>query len=254
MADQQTITGILDYYVNLLIIQYNNQPKARATIRLIIQEIFANGLIFDIRDAYDIETAVGKQLDVIGLYAGVDRFFSVNDPIDYFAFTDYIETDPQDDDKFGLTDYDDFEEFQHNGTLNYNSIVSVENRLSDDDYRVVINLQILQNNINHSHKEIDDGIFRFFENEIRPDSEGSMEMTYFISSNVTAIILAALTKEILPRPMGVLLRLIKEVSGKFYGFSTYSNLSSPHTQGFTSYSEYGTKEGKVLTYNQITVG
>jgi len=253
MADAQTVQDVIDYYINLLIIQYNNKPKARATIQLVIDKLFASGIILDVRDAYSIETAVGVQLDVLGMYVGVNRFFTVNDPRDYFAFTDYVEVDPDAEDKFGLTDYASFEDFQYNGTMNYKSIVSVDNRLSDDDFRVVIKLKILQNNINHSHKSIDDGMFRYFGDDVRPDSIGDMQMYYFISENVTAVILASLTKNILPRPMGVGLALIENVSGKFFGYSTYANGVGEHTQGFSDYSDYGTKEGKHLVYNQIMV-
>jgi len=253
MADAQTVQDIIDYYTNLLIIQYNNKPKARATISLFIREMLGDGILFDVQEAYNLDTAVGVQLDVIGIYVGVDRFFTVNDPIDYFAFTDYVEVDPDSKEKFGLTTYAGFEDFQYNGTLNYKSVLAEENRLSDDDYRVVIKLKILQNNSNHSHKSIDDGMFKFFGNDVRPDSVGDMVMTYFISENVTAIILASLTKKILPRPMGVGLYIIDRVASDFFGYATYENLEPAHAEGFTTYSLYDTKEGQFLSYNQITV-
>lgn len=251
MASVQTVSELLDYYTNLLIIQYNNKPKARATIRLVIDKLLANGIFFDIRDAYSIETAVGVQLDVIGMYVGVDRFFNIDDPINYFSFTDYDEVSPELQEKFGLTDYANFDSFQYNGTLNYQSVLTVENRLNDEDFRVIIKLKILQNTTNHSHKEIDDGMFKFFGLSVRPDSTGDMQMYYFISQSISAIMLAALVKKILPRPMGVGLTLIKNVGAGFFGFATYSNLSPAMTIGFADYSDYDTKEGQFLTYNQM---
>jgi len=253
MADDQTVQEIVDYYTNLLIIQYNNKPNARATISLFIETLLANGILIDIRDAYNVDTAVGIQLDVLGLYVGVNRFFTTNEPKDYYAFTDYVEVDPDAEEKFGFTDYANFDDYQYNGTMNYNSILSVENRLSDDDFRVIIKLKILQNNINHSHKSIDDGMFNYFGTDVRPDSPGDMHMYYFLSENMTAIILASITKSILPRPIGVGISLIENVSGKFFGFASYGNLDPAFTEGFADYGDYGTKEGTFLVYNQITV-
>lgn len=247
------VQDIIDYYVNLLIIQYNNQPKARATIELFATQIAANGILFDIRDGYDIDTAVGVQLDVLGKYVGVDRYFEVFDPINYFALTDYDEVDPDAEEKWGFTDYADFDDFQYNGTLNYMSVLSISSRLNDDDFRVVIKLKILQNSINHSHKSIDDGMYKFFGMDVRPSSIGGMQMTYFITINVTAIIKAALTKNILPRPMGVGLSLIEQVSGDFYAYASYSNLTPDNVTGFTTYADYATKTGNILIYDQITV-
>jgi hypothetical protein len=251
------VTDLIDYYVNLLIIQYNQKPKARATIRALVSELLASGVFFDVRDGYSVDTAVGVQLDIIGKYVGVDRFFSVTDPIDYFAFTDYIEVDPDDEDKFGLTDYASFDDFQHNGTLNYNSVITVENRLNDDDFRIIIKLKIVQNNSNHSHESIDDSMWEFFADQVRPDSEGGMQMTYFLSENLTPVIQAALIKNILPRPMGVGINLINNVSGVFLGYASYGNIQNnyqnPNITGFADYDDYDTKEGEFLSYGQITV-
>jgi hypothetical protein len=252
MAD--SVEDIVEYYVNLLIIQYNNKPNARATIESFVRSLIANGILFDIRDAYAVETAIGVQLDVIGKYVGVNRFYKIQDLVDFFALTDYVEVDPDSLDKFGFTDYADFEDYQYNGTLNYKSVLSQTNRLEDDDFRVLIYLKILQNNINHSHKSIDDAVFDIFGSAIRPDSLGDMEMYYFIDENLSAIIKASLAKNLLPRPMGVQLTLITGVSEPFFGFATYTNpAENPFTLGFTDYAAYDTSEGQMLIYNQVEV-
>jgi len=83
------ISQLIDYYKNLLIVQYHGQPKAQATIEMYANAILTNGIAFDVRDAYDIDTATGAQLDVLGKYIGIDRY-SVNTFVDgYFGFTDY---------------------------------------------------------------------------------------------------------------------------------------------------------------------
>lgn len=67
--------NINDYYANLLIIQYHNKAKAQATIKLMARFLWANMLFLQIRDAFDWKTAVGKQLEIIGEWVGVNRFY-----------------------------------------------------------------------------------------------------------------------------------------------------------------------------------
>jgi hypothetical protein len=68
-----TTEEIIKYYVDLLIIQYKSKPKARAHIETIIKNIIADQIYTQVRDAYDLETATGKQLDILGKYIGLSR-------------------------------------------------------------------------------------------------------------------------------------------------------------------------------------
>lgn len=62
-----------NYYANLLILQYISEPNAYATIQALIDPTLMNQLPALVQAAFDIGTAVGVQLDVIGKYAGVTR-------------------------------------------------------------------------------------------------------------------------------------------------------------------------------------
>ncbi len=66
------------YLSNLLIIQYHNKPKAKATIELLAKTLPVD-LIFAVRDGFNLDTAVGKQLDILGKYVGTDRFYLAED-------------------------------------------------------------------------------------------------------------------------------------------------------------------------------
>lgn len=251
MADINTVQDIINYYVNLLIIQYHDQPKAQAEIALMAEVLLANGVIFDVRDGYNIDTAIGHQLDIIGKYVGTDRYFTTHDLINFFGLTFYTDVDPDSQEKFGFVQYANFNEYQYNGTLNYHSLLSQSNALSDTDFRTLIHLKILQNNINHSHKSINDAIFDIFGNSVVPDSTGGMKMIYFISQNFSAVVSAALTKQLLPKPMGVQITLIINVSAPFFGFATYE--STPGSiEGFATYANYDTSVGEFLIYSQMS--
>lgn len=69
MTDQE----IVDYYKNLLIIQYKGKSKAEATIDALVTQVISNQIILGVRDAFDPNTAVGVQLDILGKYVGIDR-------------------------------------------------------------------------------------------------------------------------------------------------------------------------------------
>lgn len=68
-----TTQELINYYADLLIIQYKNQPNAYATVQALTLPTIMDQLPFAVQDAFDIETAVGVQLDVLGKYAGVTR-------------------------------------------------------------------------------------------------------------------------------------------------------------------------------------
>lgn len=61
------------YYANLLILQYRSKPKAFATIRAVAKAAIINQIPLAVQDAFNLDTAIGVQLDVLGKYAGVTR-------------------------------------------------------------------------------------------------------------------------------------------------------------------------------------
>lgn len=246
MAD---VTDIIEYYSNLLIIQYNQKPKAKATIEAFVNELLASGILFDIRDAFNIETAVGVQLDILGKYVDLDRFYQGQTLEGYFSFIEYDEVVSPPADRIGFTDYTDYET-KDGDWLIYSDVLSEDLELNDEDFRFLIKLRIIQNHSNHSHKSIDDNIFAFFGSDVRADSAGNMLMYYFVPRNKSAIISVALQKEILPKPMGVGLRYAIEGDEDFFGFATYSE-TPPLNVGFANYSDYDTKEGDTLRYKNL---
>lgn len=73
MSEKAASVDIKDYYANLLIIQYRNLPNARGTIESLVGESYADGLSLDVLNGFDLETAVGEQLDILGKYIGLNR-------------------------------------------------------------------------------------------------------------------------------------------------------------------------------------
>ena len=191
------------YYSNLLILQYHSKPKAKATIESTVS-LLPDDLIMGVINGFNIETAIGKQLDILGEYIGIDRYYLVDNQAEL---------------------------------------------LSDDDYRLLMKLKAISNTSNLSHKALDDSLYDFFGNTVRMDSDGNMEMTYFVPKDKTPIIQAAIQKEVLPKPMGVRCSYVIEYDKKFFGFCTYQNQTAVYKTGFRTYNNPD-KVGEVLTYSK----
>lgn len=207
MADQTTVDQIIEYYTNLLIIQYNKQPKAAATIALFISQLIADGIYFDVKAGYNLDTAVGHQLDVLGKYIGVSRFFGAMMFTDYFAF-DLYDPEPETyNESIGFCDYSDMA--KPGLWMTYDDIVNTTYSLSDADYKLLLKLKILQNNCNHSNQQIDDGIFEIFGDLLIPQDNYNMTMNYIVDPSIADLINIAYNKGVLPQPMGVKIILLE---------------------------------------------
>ncbi len=68
-----TTEDLITYYKNLLILQYYRLSRARATIGAFVQELIASQIINQVQDGFDLETAIGKQLNILASYVGAQR-------------------------------------------------------------------------------------------------------------------------------------------------------------------------------------
>lgn len=69
MTDEE----LKEYYANLLILQYLEKPNANNTVKYLAGQAIINQLPVSLNNAFDIDTAVGVQLDIIGKYVGAER-------------------------------------------------------------------------------------------------------------------------------------------------------------------------------------
>jgi len=243
------LESTIDYYTNLLIIQYNQLEKARATVALNVRTLLSDNIASEVQDGYNLDTAVGVQLDVLGKYIGLDRFYSsINELGDFSGMTSYdtLGTDTT----VGMTDYANYNT-DSGGFLGYNSLFA-SNTLNDDDYRFMLRLRIVQNNSNHSNGEIDDGLFSFFGTDLILSDTKKMNIFYFVTGSKLNLAVIAFVKGVLPRPMGVGIGGLIKRDKKMFGFTNYNatTISSKLT-GFTNYTDGFTKEGEILTYDKV---
>ena len=205
------ISDYSKYLSNLLIIQYNDKPKATNTIKSIGQ-MFPIDLMLSVRDGFDIDTATGKQLDILSKYIVADRNYtdSNNNPA-------------------VLTD----EEFRI--LLKLKIIVNCG---TSSLYGLETSLYDFFNN----------GI-RVVEDK---DAYGNqtMSITYYIRSDWANIGLAAIQQDILPHPMGVGFNYNLAAQVKYFGFIEYTDLSHQYSTGFRDYND-PTKQGEMYSYDKV---
>lgn len=176
---------------NRIYAQYADKPKAVAWYNItpaMAQPLFDT---FDaVRMSYDIDTAVGAQLDVIGRIVVIDRGFEsfvVFDPDTYFGGSG-------DACQFGGTD----SQFESTG-----SVLSQE--VSDAIFRVLIRAKIAKNNNDATLDGIASALSFITESSpIRVVDNENMTMSVSFGSELTDIERFVFnTFDVVPRPQGV---------------------------------------------------
>lgn len=204
-------TGILEtlkkYYSNLLIIQYNGKPKAVATIKALVELLYINMILMQIRDAFDWKTALQAPLEIIGRWVGVDKFYK-GQLFDFQSWFSLIDWDSTPDNlQGGFSTFENFETLE-GGFLEYNYIRPTQNQLSTEELRTVIGLKIIKNSISFTCKSIDDAIWEYFEGQVYTvwDLENRV-LTYYYPADLRTVMLVALGKNVLPYPPTVSIKL-----------------------------------------------
>lgn len=203
--------SLIKYFINLLILQYRNKPKARATVETLTKTTLEgnSGNIFpiEVQEAYDLDTATGKQLDVLGKYIGYDRLLPL--AIDNtFKYAEYDESiDPQE----GYAEYEidsvtyPYAEYRYSSYEYYN--------ISDDTYRKLLKMIASLKGKSLSLGNIDDAL-SVFNNEIYV-VEKDKELEYHISSTLYPILdtqdkLNIFFNKYFPKPMGCSMTVIRD--------------------------------------------
>lgn len=194
------INDIQQYYADTLIIQYHSRPKARATIKALIDLIYINMALIQMRDAFDWRTAVGVQLDIIGIWVGVTRQISKQLFDDHPWFSLIEISGATSILQGGYAEIDNFNT-EEGGFLSPEYVNSYFVDLTDDNFRFLVGLKIIKNSISHTCKDIDDAIYNFDNGKIYTswDLENGI-LTYYYPAEYEQIMDVALYKKVLPCP------------------------------------------------------
>lgn len=193
MAEVDTL---ISRYVRLLVWQYQ-LPRAQATAAIVAKVLLMDGLASAVRTAYRVDTALGKQLDVIGKYVGIPRTIGIPTTFDLFGFVDATGAHTNDNGFRSATD-------AKNANAVFFSTVGATSQataLVDTAYSLMIALQIILNSSDGTLASIQDFLKTLLGNAVSVVDNKNMTLTYTIVGNVPVnpLVLGAY----LPKPMGV---------------------------------------------------
>jgi len=178
----QDIQDVKTYYADLLILQYRNKPKARETIKIGADIYLGDGVIFQLQDILDIDTAEGAQLDIIGKILDCPRVVQgiYNDMI-FFQFYDG-------EDSVGFSTVGKPQGGNFRTIQNYNQS---EYSLPDDDYRFLLKFKSAVNVMRGSERGIDEALWNVFQGDVLLKNNHNLTITYIVSAERTLAALAA---------------------------------------------------------------
>lgn len=193
-----TLQQILEYYADKLIAQYRDMPNARATVQIFGKQIVADNIAEALGLAFSIDTAVGAQLDILGKYIGVSR--NVGDVLPstqtFFSFTDYNSPTGTEN---GFLDYTDPDAFPDPVFYLYQYAAGIPSALDDEQYRLVLKLQIVANSSDGTLYSLQVALAEFLGGIFQIVDPKDMTLVYVLQA-FPPLSLSVL-RRFLPRPM-----------------------------------------------------
>lgn len=219
------MSALIDNYRNLLIIQYADKPKAKKHIEAILSEVEkVYNLANSFENAFDLDLAVGKQLDILGKIVGISRIV-VAIPKKYFGFSDYEYSYPMGDKFLTVVSYPMRDKFE----IPYSSSL-----LNDYLYRFFIKAKVIKNYakatmIDENKLSIQDVIDYLFQGKAYVVDNLDMTMSIYVDKSFDFdIIRYALKLSLIPLGQGV---KISEVIA-YDVQNTFGFKDNPNVKGF----------------------
>lgn len=205
-------------YENLLIVQYSDKPKAAATVALIVNQYKKSfDVIEQFEIAFDLDTAVVKQLDVLGKIVGISRNIEGIIPKVFFGFFGNPNANG-----FSLAPFYTLDQQKYTDT-----------QLNDSDYRFFIRMKIAKNHAKATMAD-DNGsnlkhiIFSMFDGYAYMVDNKDMTVTIYIENSPKSYLLPyAITLDLIPLPQAVDVKYISITAREPFGFS-----NNPNSLGF----------------------
>lgn len=192
MAYETELESVKEYYADLLILQYRNKPKARATIKEFVDICMGDGLVFELNDCLNIDKAEGEQLNLIGKILGCNRnIYGLNPDTKFFSF--------QKTNAYGYSDKDALSEGYWKSYFNSTGSVYA---LSDSDYRQLLKFKAALNVMPATMKGMDEALYQVFEDNVTILNNQDLSITYVINQQ-TVVTKAAEVLGYFSAPMGI---------------------------------------------------
>jgi len=206
-------------YTDLITSQHADKPKFRALVEASTQPLFEAGeAAYSMSQAFDLDVAVGAQLDVLGQWVGLSRFVPVTITGVYFAF-----------DTAGLG----WEQGVWRGPFDP---VEGLSRLDDETYRLMIRAKIGANHWDGTltgWQQIMDQVFGNTDTVVFAVDHQDMSMSVHFAGEAPSTLFAGLIRSgALPlKPAGVRIAgyfVSSQFGSPFFGF----DITSPYIAGW----------------------
>jgi hypothetical protein len=159
------------YYQGLLILQYAGLPKFTQFIQLVCNSAICDGLFLQFPSAFNLTTAQGDQLTLLGEIVGVPReVIGISPYTTYFNFTIYSgsPTSVGFNRYATLVDPDQIDRWQVQNTYT----------LTDFEMLNLIYLKIIYNNLSNTFSQLKNALWEYFDGAINITSP-DVSATYF---------------------------------------------------------------------------
>jgi hypothetical protein len=190
-------------------------------------------LIRLVENGYNIDTAVGAQLDVLGKYIGVDRtVYGVTFDRDYFFYILYAESPPLANkvgySEYGVAPVGQYRTYQESNQSIYS--------MNDSEYRQALKLKIVENKSTASLAFADANILDFFNGKAILTDYEDMRISYIFEESIRLTVEIALSQGLILKPTGVtLLTGFTPYIDKIFGFKKYTFTAPSFIIGFKKY-------------------
>lgn len=198
-----TLNDALTYYSEQLIIQYRTLSKATQTIKCLTNSAVCDGLIFSLQNTFDLETASGQQLTILGRIVNVPRLiYGLDLTHEFFNFTRYSGTPTSNGFNRWTTPTDTYLLSRWTTTTSYTA--------TDFEMLALIKLKIMYNNYYTSMGTIKPALYDVFAGAIDIEDNLDSTITYNFEQpyhNVASV--CDFLGNILPKPMGVGISIVQ---------------------------------------------
>jgi hypothetical protein len=165
-------------------------------MNILMKQALADFLSSDLVTAFDLDTAVGNQLDVIAKYIGVPRNSNIPSGVQFFGYA--LAGGGGSVNGYNLVGAASLNGFIY---LSVTNSTLPTTAFSDVQFLFVLKLQIALNHFDGTFSYIQRFLQDFFPGQITVTDNLDMTMTYTVSPNVP--VSTAVLANFLPRPMGV---------------------------------------------------
>ena len=194
--------SVVSFYTGLLIMQYASFGNAVGTVQAYVGALIQNQIISQVQSSFNLNTAIGNQLTILGTYRGVSRQIFGLSQGNFWSLIPY--TAPAPNSYYGWATYSG--PAPTSKWLQYSDITAFGTSLSDTQMRRFINFKVLLNSSPLTLQAIDSILYTTFGTYVNLIDNGNMTITYqhqVADPDPDALWSVVVLANALPHPCGV---------------------------------------------------